>query len=78
MEYKDDHFKFDWIDNFTIKTSIEKNTIVIKANKAGLLSLSQMFIAMASENTPAGFHIHLDDYNSLEENSVEIIFEKLK
>ena len=64
----------NWEDGFTIKVEIQDDTVVLGANKEGLLSLADHLRALAEE--PAGSHIHLDEYNSLEEGSNEIIIEK--
>lgn len=63
-----------WEDGFTISTDIDKGTIVINANREGLLSLAGHLRALAEE--PAGSHIHFDEYNSLEEGSAELIVVK--
>ena len=65
----------EWVEGFEIKVTIDDDgTVVIDANKEGLLSLAQQLTAMA-ENAP-GTHIHYDAYNSLEEGSTELIIAK--
>lgn len=66
----------EWIDGFEIRTAVKNNSIVISANREGLLSLARHLTALA-EGEP-GDHIHYDEYNSLEEGSAEIIIEKKK
>lgn len=66
-----------WEDGFTIKTRIDGNVIVIEADSAGLISIAQHLLTLAQPAVPKGYHFHYDDINSLEENSCEIIFEKL-
>lgn len=69
-------FKYFWEDGFSI--SVEKGeSIQIKANTAGLKSLANHFLNLSQENVPIGYHIHLDEYNSLEEGSNELIIEKI-
>ncbi len=63
-----------WEDGFEIKTSVVCGAIVISANRDGLLSLARHLNALADKK--AGSHIHLDEYNSLETDSVELIIEK--
>ena len=63
-----------WEEGFTISVGTDSNTVVIRANREGLLSLANHMTALAEE-TP-GSHIHLDEYNALEEGSVELIIEK--
>ena len=65
----------EWVDGFEIKTVIENDQIVISANKEGLLSLAKQFTALAEG--VQGDHIHYDEYNSLEEDSAEMIIEKI-
>ena len=63
-----------WTDGFEIAVKSDGETAVIKANREGLLSLADIFTALAEEGD--GAHIHLDRYNSLEEGSAELIVEK--
>ncbi|MCD7972850.1 MAG: hypothetical protein LUG18_09335 [Candidatus Azobacteroides sp.] len=65
---------FKWVDGFSISLSEEKGTVIISANIEGLFSLANHFQELAhSESTD---HFHLDQYNSLEDNSLELIVEK--
>lgn len=64
-----------WTDGFEINVLIENGTAVISANREGLISLASHLKSLAEE--PPGSHIHLDVYNSLEEGSSELIFEKV-
>ena len=72
----DDAIELIWDDNFKIKTSIPYDTITIEANREGLLSLARHLLLLAQEEVPNGSHFHLDDFNSLENNSVELIISK--
>ncbi|MBQ1343066.1 MAG: hypothetical protein IIY40_02765 [Firmicutes bacterium] len=63
-----------WEDGFRIRVKIYKNEATISANREGLLSLANQLSALAEE--APGSHIHLDQYNSLEDGSVELIIEK--
>ena len=63
----------DWQDGFTIKVNIDNNTTVISANKEGLRSLSGIIKALAEEEP--GSHLHLDEHNSLEDGSAELIIQ---
>ena len=67
--------EFKWEDGFTIATRIEDGAIVVSANAAGLRSLANHFMALA-EDVSKGAHFHLDEFNSLEDNSLELIVEK--
>ncbi len=65
-----------WEDGFEIAVKIENNAVIITANKEGLLSLANHMAALAQDNAPDA-HFHLDEHNSLEENSTELIIEKI-
>lgn len=72
-----DGLRLDWVNGFEIKSNVSEDGMVIKANKEGLLSLANHLANLAQSDVPAGTHIHLDDYNSLEDGSDEIIIEKI-
>ena len=67
--------ELNWADGFKINVRIENGAEVISANKEGLLSLADHLKSLAEE--PPGTHIHLDAYNSLEEDSSELILETI-
>ncbi len=68
--------EIDWVDGFTIKVSVDdKKTVMVSANKEGLLSLAKQLNTLANEGI--GGHIHYDEHNSLEEGSTELIIEKI-
>ena len=65
----------EWVDGFEIKAVSENGEIIISANREGLLSLAKQLIVLA-EGEP-GDHIHYDQFNSLSEDSAELIIEKI-
>ena len=65
--------ELNWTDGFSISVRIEDGAAVIAANREGLLSLADHLQRLAE--APAGSHIHLDAFNSLEEGSAELILE---
>ncbi len=59
---------------FEVKLSIrgiDNGTVIISANKEGLLSLAAQLTELAE--TQPGSHIHYDEFNSLDEGSAEMI-----
>ena len=67
----------EWEDGFAVKVSVDEgSTVVISANREGLLSLARQLTAMANEEV--GSHIHYDEYKSLEEGAHEMIIEKIE
>ena len=65
-----------WEDGFSIAVNIRDNTVTLSANREGLLSLANHLMTLA-QDPYQGAHLHLDQYNSLEENSAELIIEKI-
>ena len=65
----------EWVDGFTIRVRSDSDgTVVVSANREGLLSLAGQLMALA--DAEAGSHIHYDEYNSLEEGSSQMLIEK--
>lgn len=62
-----------WRDGSEIRVTINNGTVVLFANKEGLLSLADQFTDIAGE--ASGEHVHYDENNSLEEGSAELIVE---
>ena len=65
-----------WVDGFKIAVRIESGAAVVSANREGLLSLAHHLSALAEET--AGSHIHLAEYNALEESSTELVIERIE
>lgn len=68
--------RLNWVDDFTISTEVSPNGIIISANREGLVSLAQHLLTLAQSSVPKNHHIHLDEHNSLEEGSIDLIFQK--
>ena len=69
--------QFNWEDGFEISVRVEEDgSVVISANAEGLRSLADHLNTLADE--PGCDHFHLDEYNSLEEGSAELIVEKIE
>ncbi|WP_412469198.1 hypothetical protein [Pedobacter sp. KLB.chiD] len=66
-----------WEDGFVIKSKVINDQIMISANQAGLISLAKQLLFLAQIETPPGCHYHLDDHNSLESGSKEIVISKI-
>ena len=67
--------EINWKDGFKISVKCDGGAITLSANKEGMLSLANHLIALAGESP--GAHVHYDENNSLEENSMELIIEKI-
>lgn len=64
-----------WVDGFSISVRINDGKMIISANREGLMSLAAQLTELAE--LPEGMHIHYDDHNSLENDSSELIIEKV-
>ena len=64
-----------WVDGFSIAVSEDNGTVTISANREGLQSLAGQLATLA--DAVPGDHIHYDEFNSLEEGSVEMIIERV-
>lgn len=65
-----------WEDNFSIAAHVDEDgVVVISANREGLMSLANLLHSLAAE--PSGAHVHLDEHNSLEDGSREVIIERV-
>ena len=68
--------QLQWEKDFAISVNAPGNEVTIKANKSGLISLARHLLTLAQDSVPKHSHIHLDEYNSLEEGSAELIIQK--
>ena len=64
-----------WEEGFSISARVENDAMVVAANAAGLRSLANICLALAHEDR--GAHIHLDEFNALEDGSTELIIERV-
>ncbi len=67
---------YKWMDGFDLETKFENGLISIIGNKEGLISLANHFLNLAQDNIPSGHHLHFDEYNSLNEGSIELVIQK--
>ena len=67
---------YQWLDGAEIRTVIDNGKILILANRDGLISLANHMLNLAQETIPRGYHMHFDEFNSLEEGSIDLIIEK--
>ena len=75
-KYDGNSFKLMWENGFFINCSIEDNEVHIEANKEGLISLARHLLELAQDSVPEFTHFHLDEFNSLEDNSSDLVFIK--
>ena len=66
--------KLEWVEGSEIRVAYTDGTVLISANREGLLSLAAHLTALAGE--APGTHIHLDASNSLEDGSEELILDR--
>lgn len=71
-----DSFKTEWVKGFEIYTELLNDSIVISANREGLITLATQLLTLAQDSVPDGYHFHLTDLGGLNEGSIELIFNK--
>ena len=69
--------KYNWEADFNIEVKYENGFVFLSANKAGLRSLANDLLNLAQEKILIGHHLHFDKNNSLEDDSADLIIEKL-
>lgn len=77
ISQKNKGMQLKWEEGYSIKVEQRNREILISANREGLLSLANHLIALAQEEAKKGTHFHFDEYNSIEENSIDLIIEKI-
>ncbi len=65
-----------WEDGFEIRATVNEGEMVISANREGMLSLANVLRDLAEE--VPGAHVHLDEHNSLEDGSCDLIIERVE
>ncbi len=65
----------NWEPDATIAVEMRCDAVLISANRAGLLSLANFLTTMAQAECRE--HIHLDEHNSLEDGSVDLIIDRI-
>lgn len=68
--------QYHWEEGFEIKVTVENGTVMLLANREGLISLANHFLNLAQVTIPIGYHLHLDEHNSLATGSADIVIEK--
>ena len=66
----------EWSDGFEIEVQVHSGEVLIRANKAGLVSLAQHLLTLAEDAVPAGTHVHLDASRELEDTSCDLVIER--
>ena len=65
-----------WEDGFEIRATVRDGEVTISANREGMVSLANILLDLAEERP--GAHVHLDEHNSLENGSCELILERVE
>ena len=79
-EYKGQGITLEWEDDYKIyaKLNVDRKYVNIAANRPGLISLARHLLTLAQDGIPNGYDLHLDDGNSLEKGSCELILERIE
>ncbi len=74
---RNEGFIYEWGSNTKVSIS-GSNPIIIQANQQGLMDMAKILLSLAQPEVPDGIHVHLDDQNTLQKGSNEIIIERMK
>lgn len=69
-------FISQWEDGFELKVENIGSYIQVTGNKEGLISLARQLLYLAQDSFPAGYHLHYDSSNSLDEGSLHLVISK--
>ncbi|WP_284452952.1 Imm32 family immunity protein [Parachlamydia acanthamoebae] len=75
-DYGEDGFIYKWEPDSEIEVKFQDNVVIVIANSSGLKSLASHLLNLAQENVPQYYYFNLDEYNSLEKGSIELIVQK--
>ncbi|MEE1821963.1 hypothetical protein [Streptomyces sp. BE20] len=64
-----------WDDGFDLEVRIDSAEVVIKGNRAGLVSLARHLLTLAQEGVPGGSHLHLTAGQEIE-SDLDLVLER--
>ena len=66
-----------WEAEAKYSISVNDNSVVVLANKIGLISLAKQMLYMAYNELPKGSHVHFDSFfTQSNDNDFELVIEK--
>ena len=68
--------RIDWDKGFYLEVRPKGAAVRITGNAAGLRSLARLMLSIARDEVPSPYDVHLDDSNSLEPQSLELVIAK--
>lgn len=67
-----------WENGSNYAISVEENSVVVSANKSGLISLAKQMLYLAHNDLPTGSHIHYDSFfTHINNEDFELVIEKV-
>ena len=72
----DDCLEIVWENNAKVSVRDDCDSLLIEANREGLIAIARQLLMLAQEEVPEGSHLHLASYNFLEDNSAELTLSK--
>jgi hypothetical protein len=69
--------QLEWSPGFQIEVQAHSKEVLIRANKAGLISLAQHMLTLSEDPVPIGTHVHLDASRELEDTSLDLVIERV-
>ena len=69
--------RIEWEPDWRIAATVARDTIVLSADRAGLVTLAKHLLALAQDEVPAGAHLHYDAGEQLDDDSNPVVIERL-
>jgi hypothetical protein len=78
-EYEGKGLELEWDDGAKLTAELDNanNSISVGGISAGLISLACHLLTLAQLTVPSGYHVHLDESNSLQNGPCELNIGKL-
>lgn len=61
-EYDNESLDIFWEEKSKFSLSIDENTIILSANKNGMISIAKQLLYFAENNLPEGSHVHYSPF----------------
>ena len=69
--------RIEWEPGCRIAAAVSYDTVVLSADRAGLITLAKHLLALAQDAVPAGAHLHYDAGEQLDDDSKPLVIERL-
>ena len=75
-EYDGNALDVIWNDNARYTLDVDYDSVILSANREGLISLAKQMIYFAYNELPEGSHIHFDSFFTKTDQTFHLVVEK--